>query len=155
MKTILRRLAWMIPAIGVVLFPAIAAAQRPANEYHIAPGPNVQDKGDVATLDFDFKPPRMIEVNIPGVGKRVVWYMTYWVSNYNKEPFTFYPEFNLLTNRNTLHQDEVLPEIQEQIRTIEAPSNRFKFQNSRALSNAAVPVSKPEALPRRIAGIAI
>jgi hypothetical protein len=155
MKPILRRLSWFVAACFLASLPASVRAQQPANEFHVSPGPNVQDKGEVNTLDFDFKPPRMIEVNVPGVGKRVVWYMTYWVSNYNKEPFTLYPEFLLLTNRNTLHHDEVLPEIQEQIRKIEDPSNRFRFHNSVTISEAPIPVSKPDALPRRIAGVAI
>src|SRR5262245_61016778 len=77
MKTLIRRPAWMAASTFVGLLPAASLAQQPANEYHVSPGPNVQDKGEVNTLDFDFKPPRMLEVNVPGVGKRVVWYMTY------------------------------------------------------------------------------
>lgn len=132
-----------------------ANAQRPVNERNVLPGANVQDKGDINTLHFDFKDPRMMEVDIPGQGKRVVWYMTYWVSNFGKEPFTFYPKFTLLTNRNTLHEDQIMPEVQEQIRKREDPSNRYNFQNSVTISKTAVPLSKPDALPRRVAGIAI
>src|SRR2546429_3952470 len=103
MTTILRGF-W--PAFAAALLLAAAVqAQRPVNEHSVTPGVNVQDKGEIATLNFDFKDPRMVEVNIPGIGRRVVWYMTYWVSNYNKEAFTLYPEFVLLTNRNTLHAD--------------------------------------------------
>jgi hypothetical protein len=142
-------------ALALMLAPAAAYAQRPVNEYNVTPGVNTQDKGEVSTLNFDFRSPRMMEVDIPGVGKRVVWYMCYWVSNYTKEPFTFYPEFMLLTNRNTLHTDQDLPEVFEQIRKIEDPTNRFKFQNSVTIAKTPIPVSLPDALPRRVAGIAI
>ncbi len=155
MKTIVRH--YRLAALGVVLglVPAVGFAQRPINEHHIAPAANTQDKGDISTMIFDFKSPRMVELNIPGVGKRVVWYMCYWLSNYNKEPFTVYPEFLLMTNRHTLHRDEVVPEVEEAIRKIEDPTNRFHFENSVSISKNPIPVSKPDALPRRVAGIAI
>src|SRR5437870_7831116 len=108
MKTIMR----LLPGLALALVPAPAAlGQRPVNEHSVAPGDNTQDKGKIATLHFDFQNPRMLEVGLPGVGKRVVWYMKYWVSNYNDEPFTLYPEFVLMTNRNTLHTDQDLPDV--------------------------------------------
>ena len=155
MKTIVRHYRQAVLALALGLIPAAAIAQRPVNENHVVPGSNTQDKGDISTLTFDFKTPRMVELNVPGVGKRVVWYMCYWLSNYNKEAFSVYPEFLLMTNRNTLHHDEVMPEVQEAIRKIEDPSNRFNFQNSVTIGKNPIPVSKPDALPRRVAGIAI
>jgi hypothetical protein len=139
---------------GLGLVP-LASAQRPINERNVTPGPNVQDRGEITTLHFDFKDPRMALLDVPGRGKRVVWYMTYWVTNYSKEPFHFYPEFILLTNLKTLHHDEVIPEVFEQIRRIEDPSDRFKFQSSITISKRPIPVSTPDALPRRVAGIAL
>jgi hypothetical protein len=155
MKTIVRYYRQVVLALLLGVIPGTVFAQRPVNEHHITPGANTQDKGEISTITFDFKNPRMVELNVPGVGKRVVWYMCYWLSNYNKEPFTVYPEFLLMTNRNTLHHDEVIPEIQEAIRKIEDPSNRFHFENSVTIGKTPIPVSKPDALPRRIAGIAI
>src|SRR5262245_637396 len=152
MKSILRFLQGL--ALALFLTPA-ALAQRPVNEHSVAPGENTQDKGKIASLHFDFQDPRMLEVDVPGLGKRVVWYMCYWVSNYNDDPFTLYPEFVLMTNRNTLHFDQDLPEVFEEIRKREDPNNRFKFQNSVTISKTPIPVSKPDALPRRVAGIAI
>lgn len=150
----LTRLLAAATLAAMLLAPA-AWAQRPVNERNILPGSNVQDKGDINTLHFDFKDPRMMEVNIPGVGRRVVWYMTYWVSNHGKEPFNFYPKFTLLTNRNTVHEDQVLPTIEDEIRRREDPTNRYNFKNSVTIAQTPIPVSKPEALPRRVAGIAI
>lgn len=129
--------------------------QRLDNSRAVEPEKNVQDRDDITTLHFDFKDPRMIELDVPGRGRRVVWYMLYWVTNYSKEPFYFYPEFILLTNRKTLHHDEVIPEVFEKIRRIEDPSDRFKFQTSVSITKKPIPVSTPDALPRRVAGIAI
>jgi hypothetical protein len=138
------------------LLPSFAFGQRPfSNAHEVQPGVNVQDKGEIWTLGFEFVDPRMIEVNIPGRGKKVVWYMMYWVTNNNKEPHTFVPEFLLMTKNNTLHYDEVLPEVQEAIRREEDKNNRFHFQNSVSISKIEIPPAKPNAAPRRVAGIAI
>jgi hypothetical protein len=145
-------LAVLIVVCGTV---SLSLAQRPINERNVTPGANVQDRGEITTLHFDFKDPRMVELEVPGRGKRVVWYMMYWVSNYSKEPFYFYPEFLLLTNLKTLHHDEVIPEVFEQIRKIEDPSDRFRFHSSVTISKKPIPVSTPDALPRRVAGIAL
>ena len=49
-------------AVALVLTPAAALAQRPVNEHSVTPGANVQDKGKVSTLNFDFQtPPHLIE----------------------------------------------------------------------------------------------
>src|SRR5262245_42791739 len=114
MRAIIRRLPGLV--LAILLVPAFAPAQRPVNEYSVAPGANTQDKGEISTLNFDFKSPRMLEVDMPDGGKKVVWYMCYWVSNFTKDEFTLYPEFMLLTNRNTLHADRDIPSVFEQIR---------------------------------------
>ena len=43
-------------------------------------------KLDVWALDFRFKDPRLIKVNVPGRGTRICWYMWYQVINRTKEP---------------------------------------------------------------------
>ena len=147
---------WLIPTLAFVLLPALAFGQRPfANARAVEIGVNVQDKADIWTLNFEFVDPRMIEVDIPGRGKKVVWYMLYWVTNNTKAPRTFIPEFQLLTKNNTLHTDEVLPEVQEAIRKVEDANNRFNFQNSVTIRKTEIPVTKPDSAPRRVAGIAI
>lgn len=148
---------WLGPATLVVLMVLPSAfGQRPfSNAREVQAGVNVQDKGDIWTLKFEFVDPRMIEVNVPGRGKKVVWYMLYWVSNETKDPHFFIPEFELLTKNNTKHYDEVLPEVQEAIRRDEDKNNRFNFQNSVTIRKTEIPPSKPDAVPRRAAGIAI
>lgn len=146
---------WLFLA-ALSLLPSLAFGQRPfSNAHEVSPGLNVQDKGDIWTLGFEFVDPRMIEVDIPGRGKKVVWYMLYWVTNNTKEAHTFVPEFLLMTKNNTLHYDEVLPEVQEAIRREEDKNNRFHFQNSQTISKIEIPPSKPNSAPRRVAGIAI
>ncbi len=145
----------IVAFLAVLVVPVASFGQRLENSRSVEPAENVQDRGEITTLHFEFKDPRMVEIDIPGRGKRVVWYMLYWVSNYSKEPFFFYPELTLLTNRKTIHQDEVIPEVFEKIRRIEDPTDRFKFHSSVSITKKPIPVSTPEALPRRVAGIAI
>ena len=75
------------------------------NERHVKPEVNVQD-GNAArnsklwVLDFKFKSPRLIKVNIPGLGERVVWYLWYQVYNNTGQQVTFIPDFELVTHDN-------------------------------------------------------
>lgn len=145
-------------ASGLLLVPAAAAwAQRPSfNERQVSPSLNVQDKEDIWTLHFNFKDPRMLQVDVPGRGRKVVWYMWYQVVNRTNTPHTFIPDFELRTrDRQTLHHDEVLPAVQEAIRKIEDPTNRYNIQNSVTISKTPIPVTKPDSMPRAMTGIAI
>src|ERR1700722_4743907 len=99
------------------------------NEREGKPGANVQDTDDVTSpdskvwvLDFKFKDPRLIKVNVPGRGQKVCWYLWYQVINKTKEPRTFIPDFELVTHdRTTVHHDQILPAVQEAIRQVEDP----------------------------------
>src|SRR5262245_14298930 len=155
MRTPNHRLVWAAVAGLLLLSPVAVRGQNLLNAQKVTPGVNVQDKPDISTLNFEFKNPEMIEVDVPGRGRMVVWFMLYWVSNYNKQPFTLRPEFVLLSNRRTLHRDEVIPEVFEEIRKLKDPTNRFKFKNSVTISETPIPVSKEDADPSRVAGIAI
>src|SRR5262245_38990178 len=86
----------------------LAGAVSP-NERTVKPEANPQDPGQINTkdsplwvLDFKFKDPRIIKVDVPGRGTKVCWYMWYQVTNYSGEPHYFIPEFELVTNdKNT------------------------------------------------------
>src|SRR5262245_49669588 len=97
--------------LGVASLPLAANP----NERYVKPGGNVQD-ADAArnaklwVLDFKFKDPRLIKVNIPGRGSRVCWYLWYQVINYTHAPRTFIPDFELVTHdTNMTYQDQILP----------------------------------------------
>jgi hypothetical protein len=133
------------------------------NEREVKPGPDVLDKDDISNpdgklwcLDFKFKDPRIITVDVPGKGRRVCWYLWYQVINRTKEPRTFIPDFELVTlDKNTVHHDQVLPRVQEAIRQVEDPTDYLKIKNSVTIASEPIPVSKEEAIPKAITGVAI
>lgn len=144
-------------AVTLLLLPTLALAQRPGvRERHIEPELNVQDKADIWTMQIDIVDPRMITVDVPGRGKKVVWYMIYRLINRSDQPRLVIPDFELVipTRGLTLH-DEVLPAVQEEIRKREDPSNRYNMQNSVTISRSPIPITKPDAAPRTITGVAI
>src|SRR5262245_47338610 len=115
-------------------------------------------KADVWSLDFRFKDPRLIKVNIPGRGTRICWYMWYQVINRTKEPRLFIPDFELVTLDNPgVYRDEVLPAVQEAIKKVEDPSGYQDIRNSVTIAAEPIPPSKPagEAFPRVVTGVAI
>lgn len=115
-------------------------------------------KLDIWTLDFRFKDPRLIKVNIQGRGTRICWYMWYQVINRTKEPRVFYPEFELVTHDHpAVYHDELLLTVEEEIKKLEDPTGYQEIKNSVKMFEHAIPVSKPagEAFPRAVTGVAI
>jgi hypothetical protein len=132
-----------------------ALAEGP-NEREAKPQVNVEDKDDFWVLDFKFKDPRLVSVNIPGRGKRVVWYVWYQVINHTKEPRTIYPSFELVTHdKNTVHRDQVLPRAQKAVQEIEDPLGHLSIKNSVTIADQPIPVSKPDAYPTAVTGVAL
>src|SRR5436190_22330170 len=105
----------LVPALSL----ALAQTDAPFNEREVNRQSNIQDKDDIWILDFKFKDPRLITVDIPGRGRRVVWYLWYQVTNNTKEPRTFIPDFELVTHdKPGIYHDQVLPKAQEAIRRV-------------------------------------
>lgn len=126
------------------------------NERIAPPRINPQDKEDIWLLDFKFKDPRTIVVDIPGRGKTVCWYLWYEVINRTGAPRFFHPTFDLVTlDRNTVHTDEVLPTVEEAIRKLEDPNGYLKLKNSVTIGRTPIPPSKPDAIPTPVYGVAI
>jgi hypothetical protein len=148
-------------ALGLVTV-GFAHAVNP-NEREIKPAVNVQDRDDINSpdskiwvLNFIFKDPRPITVDIPGRGRKVCWYLVYSVVNKTKEPHTFIPDFELVTqDKDTVHQDQVLPTAQEAIQKLEDPSSFVKLKNSVTMAATPIPPSKENADPTRVSGVAI
>ncbi len=125
------------------------------------------DKSNVWVLDFRFKAPRLIKVDIPGRGTRICWYLWYQVINNpppigsgSKEPVTFIPDFELVTQDTDnpgIYHDEVLPKVQDAINKIENPSGAdyLMAKNSVTIANTLIPPSKPDAYPIAVTGVAI
>ena len=115
------------------------------NERVAQPQTNKEDKEDIYLLDFKFKDPRTISVDIPGRGKTLVWYMWYEVSNRTGAPRFFHPTFELVTlDKNTKHVDEVLPTVEEAIRRLEDNKGYLGLKNSVTIGKDPIPASKPD-----------
>ncbi len=127
------------------------------NEREIEPQLHAFDKPDNWTLHFRFKDPRVIVVDVPGRDqKKVVWYMLYQVINHTGEPRVFVPDIELKTHDyETVHPDEVMPAVQEAIIKIEDPTGKMNIKNSVTISKEPIPMSKKDAYPRAVNGVAI
>jgi hypothetical protein len=133
------------------------------NERVIEPKVNVLDKDEINVPDgklwvmhFIFKDPRVITVDIPGRGRRVCWYLPYFVVNKTKEAHTFIPDLELVADdKDTVHMDQILPTAQEAIRKLEDPTDYLKIKNSVQMAATPIPPSKENADPTRVAGVAI
>lgn len=149
--------------LALVLGTLVVRAQGTnPNETLIKPGIDVLDKDTertvgLWTLDFKFKDPRLIKVNIPGKGTRVCWYLWYQVINYTSEPRTFIPQFELVTHDTRMtYADQILPTVFEAIRKQEDPTNSLKLKNSVTIAAEPIPVSaKEKADPKPVTGLAI
>lgn len=133
------------------------------NERHVKPEVNVQDgnasrNSKLWVLDFKFKSPRLIKVNIPGQGERVVWYLWYQVYNNTGQQVTFIPDFELVTHDNKqvmTYADQILPTAQEAIARIEDPHGHYKVKNSVTISSDPIPPSLPKSVARGVTGVAM
>jgi hypothetical protein len=160
MKAISVRWRWRLMLILLaVLVPALPLSQAqnvgPFNEREVKRQSNVQDKDDIWVLDFRFKDPRLITVDVPGRGKKVILYLWYQVVNRNPDPLTLIPDFELVTqDKPGVHHDLVLPKVQEAIRRVEDPTGYQDIKNSVTITTTPIPVSKTEAAPRPVTGVA-
>src|SRR5260370_3816518 len=152
-----------LSAAGVGLAAEPPKDRLAPNERVIEPKVNVLDKDEINTpesklwvLHFIFKDPRVITVDIPGRGRRVCWYLPYYVVNKTKEPHTFIPDFELVADdKDTVHMDQILPSAQDAIIKLEDPTNYLKTKNSVQMAATPIPPSKENADPTRVAGVAI
>jgi len=153
----------MLLALGVVVASfSMSNAQGPGNpnEREVKSSGTLTDdpKSGNWTLDFAFKDPRLIKVNVPGRGTRICWYMWFKVTNYTKEPRTFYPEFELVTlDFPGSYMDETLTTVEDAIRKLEDPAGYQDIKNTVTISATPIPVSLPpgKAFPKITYGVAI
>jgi hypothetical protein len=146
---------------GLALLPAQSPTQSVYNVREVPPVSNVQDKPGIHTLYFRFKNPRTITVDVPGKGRKVVWYM--WYQVYNRppegaplEPYTFQPDFELVPigegQPRMVFHDQILPAVQEAIRKQEGDRELI---NSVSIGAKAIPPTPPDSAPRTVTGVAI
>jgi hypothetical protein len=146
---------------GTVCLVGLALAQQNPNVHVVKPEGNVQDadasrNSRLWVLDFRFKGPRSVKVDIPGRGQRLCWYLWYQVINNTGEPHTFIPDFELVTHdTNRVYHDQVLPKAQEAIRQLEDPTGYYQIKNSVTIAAEPIPPTRPNAVPRPVTGVAI
>jgi hypothetical protein len=152
----------LLAGLALVLSVGMVLAAGPFNEFEAKAkdGKSELDKSNVWVLDFRFKAPRLIKVDIPGRGTRICWYLWYQVINHDAEPHTFIPDFELVTTDTDnpgVYHDEVLPKVQEAINRIENPSKAdyLMAKNSVTIANTPIPPSKPDAYPIAVTGVAV
>lgn len=159
-----RRAAAFVAAAAVLLGVGVALAPAQHNERDVVRKINIEDKSEdisapdskVWVLDFRFKDPRLITVDIPGRGRKLCWYLWYQVVNNTREPRTFLPDFELVTlDKPGVFHDQVLPKVQEEIRKREDPLGHLNIKNSVTIAAEPIPPSKPEAAPRTVTGVAV
>jgi hypothetical protein len=161
MMRILRRARWLgagaLLASAALAGPFLVAQGPPAfNEHETKRLDNVQDRDGIWVLDFRFKDPRLITVDIPGRGRKLCWYLWYQVINRSAEPRTFIPDFELVTyDKPHVFHDQILPKVQEAIRRVEDPTGHLDIKNSVTIASEPIPVSKKDAFPKAVTGVAI
>ena len=110
----------LMAALALAFASLPASSQFTFNEHEVKSTPSKLDKTDVWTLDFRFKNPRLIKVNVPGRGTRICWYMCFSVINRTGEPRRCNPIFELVTlDSPGLYVDEPLPSVEDKIRRLE------------------------------------
>jgi len=69
-----------------------------------------RDRQDIWVLDFAYKPLRIRTVEIPGKGRRPVYYLAYKVVNRTGKPRMFVPQFIMVNEEGKRFEDQVIPE---------------------------------------------
>jgi len=115
--------------------------------------------GKLWVLDFIFKDPRLITVDIPGRGRRLCWYLWYQIVNRTGEPRSFIPDFELVPldpqMKGMVYRDEVLPAVQAAIARELDPLGHDQIKNSVTIAAEPIPATLPKASPRKVTGVAI
>ncbi|QDU62479.1 hypothetical protein Pan216_33460 [Planctomycetes bacterium Pan216] len=109
---------------------------------------------DIWVLEFTFRNPRYIMVDVPGKGRKLVWYMTYKIVNREKKPIQLIPQFELVTNDGKSFHDVIMPVAEELVVKREFPTLRLqedngrnKIHNSVTISAAPIPPTPAESAP--------
>jgi hypothetical protein len=132
------------------------------NERAVEHKPSPEDRAGIYMLDFFFKDPRVLTVDVPGRGRSFVWYLWYQVGNATGEPRRFYPNFVWVCHdTDTVHHDEILPTAMASIRRQEDADNLYDIKNSVTIWKEPIPVSKEFndrgeriAFPKLVTGVA-
>jgi len=96
-----------------------------------SPAKDTAFRRDVWALEFEFKPVRFIQVDVPQpeghMERKLVWYLLYSVKNPQEKPVRFTPRF-MLESRDTrkVYPDRLIPVALPEIQRREDPSRPLK-----------------------------
>jgi hypothetical protein len=144
--------------LAFLCLPAVNSQTSTPNEREVKPERSKLDKVGVWAMEFRFKNPRIIVVNLPTRGERICWYMWFQVINRSPKAEVIAPSFDLVTlDSPGIFRDEILITAEEAIKKVEDPTGYQKIKNTVMISKNAIPVSKPadEAFPFAVTGVAI
>lgn len=111
-----------------------------------------RDKEGIWVLDFAFKPIRMITLELPGKGRRPIYYMYYKVVNHTGKPRDFVPQFTLITDTGKRYEDAVLPMAVPLIQNREDPTTPLLGAVS---IQGVIPPSTKDGVDDAVFGVAI
>ncbi len=136
---------------------AVKVVHQRRGPQYVVPGQSteaeVRIQKDIWTLDeFSFLPPRLINVDIPGRGRKLVWYMVYRVVNRSDQPRRFVPLFTLKTDTGRVYRDVVIPKARWVIQATEDPLTPLR--DSVTISGI-LPPSKEEGVEHAAYGVAM
>lgn len=111
-----------------------------------------RDKEGIWVLDFAFKPVRMITLDLPGKGRRPIYYLYYKVVNHTKKPIEFVPQFTLITDTGKRYEDTVLQMAVPNIQHREDPTKPLLGAVS---IQGVIPPSTKQGVDDAVYGVAI
>ena len=85
-----------------------------------------RDKQGIWVFDFIYKPVRMRTVEVPGKGRKNVYYLYYRVINRTGKPRMFVPQFTLVTDTGKRYDDAVIPQAIPVIQAREDNSKKLR-----------------------------
>jgi len=107
---------------------------------------------DIWVLEFTFRKPRYIMAEIPGKGRKLVWYMTYRIVNRSEEERTFVPQFTLVTEDGTAYNDVILPRAEKAVIALEDPT--MTLHNSVTIAGSPLAPTPKESVDNARNGVA-
>ena len=178
MEKAMRRTRALLPrryalALLLAFLPLLSLvfAQNPGggfNERDVKQQANGEDKDGIWVLDFHFKDPRVVTVDDPVRGRRLVWYLWYQVANTingnpGRKEQTFVPKFVWVSHDTDAScSDQILIKGQEEISKLEDRQKILDIKNSVTISKNAIPFSEEfddkgerKAWPKMVTGVAM
>jgi hypothetical protein len=126
------------------------------------PGPNwymidtaalPKDPEGIWILDFAFKPVRVVEVEVPGKGRRKIHYMYYRVVNRTGEPRRFVPQFTLVADDGKKFEDSAAMPLA--VKVVQAKEDPSKPLLGATQVIGTIPPSEKEGVDDAVYGVAL